>query len=51
MLSSVIGVLLLLLHAAGVVAAMHAVMNTRTPQGAFAWALGLVLLPYITLIP
>ena len=51
MLSSVIGVVLLVLHAAGVVAAMHAVMNTRTPQGAFAWALGLVLLPYVTLVP
>jgi cardiolipin synthase len=30
---------------------MHAVMNTRTPQGAFAWALGLALLPYVTLLP
>lgn len=51
MLSSIVGIVLLVLHAAGVIAAMHAVMNTRTPQGAFAWALGLVLLPYITLIP
>jgi cardiolipin synthase A/B len=51
MLTTLLGSLLLLLHLAGVVAAMHAVMNTRTPQGAFAWALGLVLLPYITLIP
>src|SRR5579859_172554 len=51
MLSSIVGVLLVLLHLAGMVAAMHAVMNTRTPQGAFAWALGLVLLPYITLVP
>ncbi|WP_243049939.1 cardiolipin synthase [Dyella sp. RRB7] len=51
MLTSAIGGILLLLHAAGVVAAMHAVMNTRTPQGAFAWALGLVLLPYLTLVP
>ena len=51
MLSSIIGALLVLLHLAGMVAAMHAVMNTRTPQGAFAWALGLVLLPYITLVP
>jgi cardiolipin synthase len=51
MLASLIGAILLLLHAAGVLAAMHAVMNTRTPQGAFAWALGLVLLPYLTLVP
>ncbi|TCV95897.1 cardiolipin synthase [Luteibacter rhizovicinus] len=39
------------LHAAGVLAAMHAVMHARTAQGAFAWALGLVLLPYVTLVP
>lgn len=51
MLTSVVGALLLVLHVAGVLAAMHAVMNTRTPQGAFAWALGLVFLPYVTLIP
>jgi len=40
-----------LLHLAGILAAMHALMNTRTPQGAFAWALGLSLLPYVTLVP
>ncbi|WP_114241291.1 cardiolipin synthase [Dyella sp. C9] len=51
MLTTIVGVVLLLLHIAGVMAAMHAVMHTRTPQGAFAWALGLVLLPYITLVP
>ena len=51
MLTTIVGTLLLGLHIAGVLAAMHAVMNTRTPQGAFAWALGLVLLPYVTLIP
>jgi cardiolipin synthase len=51
MLATVLGLLLLTLHVAGVFAAMHAVMNTRTPQGAFAWALGLVLLPYLTLVP
>jgi cardiolipin synthase A/B len=46
-----ITLLAMLLHVAGVLAAMHAVMHTRTPQGAFAWALGLALLPYVTLIP
>src|SRR5579859_949044 len=51
MLTTIVGALLLVLHVAGVLAAMHAVMNTRTPQGAFAWALGLVFLPYLTLIP
>src|ERR1700761_8331222 len=51
MLSTAIGLIVLLFHLAGIVAALNAVMNTRTAQGAFAWALGLVLLPYITLIP
>ncbi|MDO1528403.1 cardiolipin synthase [Fulvimonas sp. R45] len=40
-----------LVHLAGLCAAAHAVMHTRTPQGAFAWALGLALLPWITLVP
>lgn len=51
MLSTAIGLIVLLFHLAGIVAAVNAVMNTRTAQGAFAWALGLILLPYITLIP
>jgi len=50
-LSHVLPLIAFLLHVAGVLAAMHAVMHTRTPQGAFAWVLGLVLLPYVTLIP
>lgn len=41
----------LALHIAGVFAAMHAVVHARTPQGAMAWTLGLVLLPYLTLVP
>ena len=41
----------LLLHTLGVIAAMHAVVHTRTPQGAMAWSLGLVLLPYLFLVP
>ena len=50
-LSQIFALLAFLLHVAGILAAMHAVMNTRTPQGAFAWALGLSLLPYLTLLP
>ncbi|MFC5437171.1 cardiolipin synthase [Rhodanobacter umsongensis] len=42
---------IVLLHLLGVFAAMHAVMHTRTPQGAIGWALGLILLPYLTLLP
>ena len=41
----------LLLHVAGVAAALRALMYTRTAQGAVAWVLGLVLLPYVTLVP
>src|ERR1700734_2388165 len=43
------GIVLLLLL--GIFVAMHAVMHTRTPQGAIGWALGLLLLPYLTLLP
>jgi cardiolipin synthase len=39
------------LHLLGVFAAMHAVTHARTPQGAVGWALGLLLLPYVTLLP
>lgn len=50
-LTQFLTLLAMLLHVAGILAAMHAVMHTRTPQGAFAWVLGLALLPYVTLIP
>ncbi|MES1154433.1 MAG: phospholipase D-like domain-containing protein, partial [Rhodanobacter sp.] len=40
-----------LLHLLGLLAAMHAVMHARTPQGAIGWTLGLLLLPYVTLLP
>lgn len=39
------------LHLLGVLAAMHAVTHARTPQGAIGWVLGLLLLPYVTLLP
>lgn len=38
-------------HLLGLFAAMHAVMHARTPQGAVGWTLGLLLLPYVTLLP
>lgn len=41
----------LLLHLAGAAAALHALMRTRTAPGAVAWVLGLLLLPYVTLVP
>lgn len=51
MLTDIIALSALCLHALGAIAAMHAVVHARTPQGAMAWALGLVLLPYVTLVP
>ncbi len=33
----------------GILAAMHAIMNARTSQGAAAWAIALVTLPFVTL--
>lgn len=48
---ALISIAVLVLHTAGIVAAVHALMHTRTPQGAVAWVFGLVLLPYFTLLP
>jgi len=48
---SLIGAVVLLLHALGILAAAHALMYTRTPQGTIAWVLGLLLLPELTLVP
>ncbi|VVE89585.1 cardiolipin synthase [Pandoraea bronchicola] len=39
------------LHAMGIIAAIHAVLTVRTSQGAVAWAVSLVAMPYLTLIP
>src|SRR5262249_43538907 len=34
------------LHLAGIAAAGHSIMKTRTSQGAIAWALALIVVPY-----
>jgi len=39
------------IHALGAIAAIHAVLTVRTSQGAVAWAVSLVTMPYLTLIP
>jgi cardiolipin synthase len=49
--ASVLTLCIALLHLLGILAAMHAVLHTRTPQGAIGWVLGLLLLPYVTLLP
>ncbi|OVZ55339.1 cardiolipin synthase [Pigmentiphaga sp. NML080357] len=46
-----IGLEVAAIHVLGIIAACHAVMNTRTSQGAVAWAVALVSIPYLTLIP
>ncbi|MEO6800328.1 MAG: cardiolipin synthase [Rhodanobacter sp.] len=49
--TTVLTICIAALHLLGVLAAMHAVTHSRTPQGAVGWALGLLLLPYVTLLP
>ncbi|MDR5805434.1 cardiolipin synthase [Caballeronia sp. LP006] len=46
-----LGTLVIAAHVLGVIAAIHAIINTRTSQGAVAWAVSLVAMPYFTLIP
>jgi cardiolipin synthase A/B len=46
-----LGSLIFTAHVLGVIAAGHAILNTRTSQGAIAWAVSLVAVPYVTLIP
>ncbi|WP_308705309.1 cardiolipin synthase [Pseudomonas sp. N040] len=46
-----LGYLYALLQGLGVLAAGHAVMKVRTAQGALAWAIALVFMPVLTLLP
>ena len=46
-----LGTFLIAAHLLGAIAACHAIMNTRTSQGAVAWAVSLVAVPYLTFIP
>jgi cardiolipin synthase len=45
------GYLIALTHILGVCAATHAILTVRTAQGSIAWALSLLFIPYLTLIP
>lgn len=49
MLSSIAAVAIPLIYLLGIVSAIDAIMTTRTSQGATAWALALVLLPFLSL--
>ncbi|HEY2025252.1 cardiolipin synthase [Paraburkholderia sp.] len=46
-----VGTLVALAHIVGIIAAAHAILHTRTSQGAVAWAVSLVAMPYLTVIP
>ena len=46
-----LGPLIAIIHLIGLAAACHAILNTRTSQGAIAWAVSLATMPYLTLIP
>lgn len=47
----VFGYLIATIHLLGMIAAIHAVFTVRTAQGAIAWAMSLLFIPYLTLIP
>lgn len=47
----IFGYLIATLHILGLIAAIHAVLTVRTAQGSIAWALSLLFMPYLTLIP
>jgi len=45
---TVIVSLVLVFEVLGILSAMHAVMNVRTPQGSIAWAVSLVIVPVVS---
>jgi len=46
----IIAVVFPLVELLGIMAAVHAVMNARTSQGAIAWAISLITFPWLALI-
>jgi cardiolipin synthase len=49
--TALISISVIVLHICGMITALHAIRHVRTAQGAVAWAICLVLIPYFTLIP
>ncbi|CAG7602309.1 cardiolipin synthase [Candidatus Vallotia tarda] len=45
------GTLVVCAHVLGIIAACHAILHTRTSQGAIAWVVSLIGVPYLTLVP
>src|SRR5260363_260171 len=46
-----LGTLIALAHTLGLIAAFHAIRTARTSQGAVAWAVSLITIHYLTLVP
>ncbi|MBU6510329.1 MAG: PLDc N-terminal domain-containing protein, partial [Gammaproteobacteria bacterium] len=46
-----IGPVIAAIHILGLIAAAHAALTARTSQGAIAWAVSLIFMPYLALIP
>lgn len=46
-----IGPVLVAIHILGLITAGHAALTARTSQGAIAWAVSLIFMPYLALIP
>ena len=46
-----IGPVIVAIHVLGLIAAAHAALTARTSQGAIAWAVSLLFMPYLALIP
>lgn len=49
MIYTIIAIVVPLVELLGIIAAVHAVMNARTSQGAIAWAISLVTFPWLAL--
>ncbi len=47
--AKLIGIIVTLFYVGGIAAALHAVMTTRTAQGAIAWSVSLVSFPFVAL--
>lgn len=45
------GYLIAFIHLLGLIAAIHALFTVRTAQGSIAWAMPLLFIPYVALIP
>lgn len=48
-ITEIVGIMLAVIHLGGIVASINVIMTGRTTQGTIAWAIPLVIFPYITL--